>query len=365
MMHDRIATRRNSLPGRRATLPAILAASASCALLAVICVVGLAGGNPEPVLIHLGSGKFENAAFSPDGESLTVTSEEGLVKVYSTDTWELMWERSVFDGRLTGVAFSPDGEALVVSGLVELEVIFLDPGTGDETRRLTLTEEIHGYPEGVFYGVLDVEFSPDGKLLVCTNPASDMGTAKLADVQTGRELGTPILHVRSNGLWETKAAFSPDGSHLASTSPKGTLLVIDVLSGEVLLDSPSAGSALDFAFTPDGDLFTVYAYRIQRWDSHDWTRTNFGTKDPGATMNYLGWPNMAVAVSPDGSLVASSSCTLLRLWGVETEDLLWSYDIPPRGFAWTEFSPDGSLLALGPAMEAYVEVWRVADLMGD
>ena len=29
-----------------------------------------------------------------------------------------------------------------------------------------------------------------------------------------------------------------------------------------------------------------------------------------------------------------------------------------------EFSPDGSLLTVGPAMEAYVEVWQVADLRG-
>jgi len=322
------------------------------------CAGGLAQEGVEPVVkLDLGSGAlFNHAAFSPDGASLAVACLDGSVKLYSTQTWDLVWETApLFDtAQVSGVDFSPDGTIIAASSPERLNVILLDAGTGAETGALVLSDKTPDDPQDRFIGVTFPVFSPDGTRLACTEGGH--GCVKLVHVETGEELGMPIAH-DVHGVGYVLAAFSPDGTRLASSDWDGGLVVVDLLTDEVLARKPTA-SAYELAFAPDGTLYTCAPNRVKRWDKTDWSMSYFGTTD--ARTNH----GVTVAISPDGTLLASS-LTHLRLWNIETETMLSSQDIQRMGYVWLQFSPDGTLLAGGLSYKAAVEVWSVADLVGD
>ena len=95
---------------------------------------------------------------------------------------------------------------------------------------------------------LTVAFSPDGKRLVT---AAEDYTAKVWDVQTGRELKT----LRGHTGFVYTVAFSPDaeGRWIASAGEDSTVKVWDSRTGE-LLRSFRGHTALvsSVAFSPDG-----------------------------------------------------------------------------------------------------------------
>jgi len=322
-----------------------------------VCVVGWAAELPDPVAtVTLSPGGFTSAAFSPDGEYLAAACTDGTVKLFSTETWELVWEVALFDG-WCAVAFSPDSKTVAASRRNELDVVFLATSSGREKRRLTLSADIPGHPGREFGGVLFPVFSPDGTLLACTD---GIGTrcVKLVDVETGEELGTPIVFNSGEGF--VQAAFSPDGSQLASHGPDGGLVVVDVATHEELLKKYTP-RYYELAYAPDGSLFISTETQIEHWNTTDWTKTLFGRRDAKTK------GGVVVQVNHDGSLVAGG-LTHLRLWEVESTELLASYDIPVFGyrigFTWMRFSPDGSLLAASAEYSASIWIWEVSDLIG-
>ena len=70
--------------------------------------------------------------------------------------------------------------------------------------------------------VIAVAFSPDGTMLAT---ASQDGTARLWDVATHRQIGTPMT---ADSDFVRDVAFSPDGKILATASNDGTARLWDV-----------------------------------------------------------------------------------------------------------------------------------------
>ena len=94
-------------------------------------------------------------------------------------------------------------------------------------------------------GVRSCAVSPDGKWIVS---ASDDGTLRLWDVQTGTER----LILRGHINWVRGCAVSPAGDWIVSASDDGTLKLWDVQTGACLVTLHVDGRLSSCAFLPDG-----------------------------------------------------------------------------------------------------------------
>jgi WD40 repeat protein len=141
-------------------------------------------------------------SFSPDGKSISTTSQDNSVKLWDAETGQ---ELSTFSGHTSitsRVVFSPDGTRLATSSF-DRTVKVWDIETGDE--RFTLTG--HGAT------VWAIAFSPDGKLIAT---GSNDRTFRLWDAETGKPLLTIPVSVSP-----THATFTPDSTRLILSTING------------------------------------------------------------------------------------------------------------------------------------------------
>jgi len=310
--------------------------------LPVFQTVGFEGR--RDLLLHLRGheGKVRCVAVSPDGTRIASCSDDETIRVWNTDTGELVL------GPLKGhtncvrsVVFSPDGSC-IISGGDDSTIRIWSSESGEEVVTL----------QGQEREVRCVAVSRDGYKFVS---GSCEGTIRLWDMQSA---GAPSYLLGCHEAFVTSVLFTPDGCRVFSCSRDATIRAWDTSrSGgpELGILRGHARGVNCIAISPDGmricsgsDDRTIRVWSTQTYE----VMIGPFESDTGYVIN-------AVAYSPDGSRIASA-------WD-DHSICIWDSSIvgPPLmrltghtgNVNSVVFTPDGSRVVSGSSDES-IRVWK-------
>ncbi|WP_170764880.1 hypothetical protein [Ruegeria lacuscaerulensis] len=201
----------------------------------------------------------------------------------------------------------------------------------------------------ILTGALSAAFSPDGSLIASGGPD---GTVRLWELN-GALVGAPF---KGHGDWVRSVAFSPDGTRIVSAGDDGTIRLWE-LDG-TLVGAPfegHVGSVLSVAFSPDGTRIVSGGVdgTIRLWELDG---TLVGAPFEGHVGSVL-----SVAFSPDGMrIVSGGAAGTMRQWALDGTP----FEMPSHAYRYAvlsvAYSPDGTQIVTGGG-SSYVTTSNGAD----
>ncbi|MEV4512244.1 TIR domain-containing protein [Dactylosporangium sp. NPDC049525] len=305
----------------------------------VIEVWDTASGERLTVLDNQASVKA--VTVSPEGHVFATSGPHATVTFWDTTTLTktstIGGEPGTADAAITSIAFSPDGRRLAAT-LDDKTGRLWDTRTGGQVARLTSTSSR-----------LDrITFDSSGDwVLAATGTSATMwasDTGKQLHVFTGRGTllnGDPVETQPGHTSLVTQAAFSPDGSFVATASLDGTAILWDAGSGAALqVLSGHTGEVYSATFSPAGTLLATIAGdgTARVWNLADGQIRQHLVHSSGSVRS--------IAVSRDGRMIASFSGHEVRVRDLQSGRQISELPDLPNSVDSGFFSPDGSMLAV-------------------
>lgn len=182
------------------------------------------------------SGYVYSVAYSPNGAWLASGGADNKAKIWTADG-ALKFALAGHDHDVTSVKFTPDNAFLVTGGRDGNVKIW-------STANGSLVRTIHAHNAEV----KQVDVSPDGSMIVS---ASSDQTSKIWNFQTGELLST-FGNAGGGVVWS--AAWSPDGSKIATGTSLGDVILWDVAGVSGAGERPDALSGVQVFPNPATDF---------------------------------------------------------------------------------------------------------------
>ena len=281
--------------------------------------------------------------FSPDGKYALTGSYDGIARLFELQTGQVIRRYIANEaGRGVKAIFSPDGKSIFASS---------NDGT---VWRWDLESSEVGLQLNYEDAPIDIEISPDGKLLLI---GSVEGTPKLLDAQTGATICQFSGH--TNPVWEL--AFSPDGKYVATSSLDKTARLWKTENCEfVRVFSGHTDGVASVDFSPDGKYLATGSWdkTARLWD----VETGLELRQFIGHTCYL---VKTVRFSPDGKYLLTGNCDkTVKLWNVGTGLELYTLN-GHTDQIWTEaFSGDGRYILTG-SHDGTVRLWDLQKVSGE
>jgi WD40 repeat protein len=297
----------------------------------------IASGRRIKDYVHeLGGGPVSAVAFSQDRRLLATAHDAGFVRVWNTESGELVRTVKGDDQTIVAVALSPDG-ARLLSYTTAGAISVWEVATGRPVRSQT-----HGGETTV------LAFWTDWKRArVCCGDA-----IVTFDVMAPRSTRAAIPSIVN----PTAAVFSADGTLLAIGARDGTLRLLQAESGKPTrtFNPPTATTITSIALSPDGTRVMAgeNGARMQLWDLS--TARLLRTTETGIERIF------SLGMSHDGQRIVVSDGLKFELREVATDRLIHTFERGDQHPSPVLLSPDGKLI-LAAADDGSLGLWNVED----
>lgn len=339
------------------------------------CLVASAGFNDGLVQIWSGivfshplytlrshAAQVTSVRFSGDCTRVVTASYDGTAEVWLLDCHAYSAGKP-----LNYVALSPDGKRIAApsEGHVEVWHAEWDPRHDGEFRAWTKYWVGNGGSDPVRGKVYHAAYSPDGTQIAT---AAGQGDVRVWDVtQEGRPV-TRYVRMRghSQGQKVNCVAFSPDGRMLLSASDDGTARLWDARTGQALDAFESPDRVVSCAFSPDGKQVLAGCAdggtRLYSLDRRQPARLMQPPGERGWASQHYPW---SVAFSPDGKQVLTGDADgNAYLWDRASGKRLASLAYGQAQVFCAQYSADGTrVLAVGGG--GYAKIWNVHQALAE
>ena len=260
-------------------------------------------GTHSSAVLSLATASAASAGTSAENFLLASGGADNTVKV-----WRGQWNKESVTrqlpdfGHANAIAFSPDGTRLFAgSGAGYLQV--WDAATGDRTATIS----------GESGRITSLSIAPSGKQLAF---GSSQGALKIWNIETD-PVGQAIEVLVGTGAQVNAIAYSPTNPDLIiSGDQSGTLTIWNLAQSRI---------------------------------------------DPTLVLNNSTGHITSLAISPDGQLLASGSHDdIIRLWNIQTGELMQKLSGHQSTIADVAFSADGQSLASG-SHDGSIKVWDLSE----
>ena len=307
----------------------------------------------EISLLHVleaGDSALSQVAFSPDSSLVAASSGDGKLYLWATSDGSPERVIEAHDKSVNSLAFSPKGEYLV-------------SGSDDQTVAIWRLEDgslVKSIDESFLGRVLEVAFSPDGKLLAASG---QFCYAELRHTNTWifwRTIVQPSCVTRQGGgATYFSLAFSPDGLLIATGEGRsccgGSIQLWQV--DDYVRPQLVRGFDLvvrDLVYAPDGSHLAAALVGVPFF----WLIDLDSPLKPQVLKGH-GHRVNGLAFSPDGDLLASASMdSTVVVWSTASGEALGRLKAGVDGLNSVAFSPDGTMLA-ACGKDGTVHLWGV------